>query len=1379
MANKFDEELDELIKRGEREIEGGDLPEDEVEDELETPVEITGEGEVIELDEDPEDYPQEEDEGVVTEGLDIDEGRYIDDSEPEDVEEYDEEEEELEEPEETQSDTIEQTSELINNKTDSQGSLPPFLDGTMSDTKTREEAKVRNEFYEATGEPRVEDYVPVINDINRLDQAAEPEQPILGPSIYEDIAKGLKTQVNKAIRAFNDAADTDIAELENIQSKDDSELAEWVGSYGLLVGGGIAAGVVAPGWVGVGVATLGITGLHSWISTYGDQDENLEKYDSLIAELLPMWDGLFDDEPKPDMGRAEKAARIFIADALDTAFLGVAGVGLKKVAKGTFRALKKAIKNDPGIVKSEAGAAWRALDELGKNSQFHRERPFDVENIVSKNADEIDAAIAKSDAELEQIIGKVENVDYRTEVMELLHHRRQLLEGPGVLRQVRAWQVAMDASLNRIASGMNVNKYLRTPSTYDDYRRAAARSLGRVLKGEGDTLNELEKYKGYLYHKMRGPQTRPANAASQDIAAKVASKDISETFLTGTEEYGTELIANLDAQKSLFAKVIKEELKAKPNQQLVQSLRDAYTMTVKNAEQTASAAGGTLKRWEEYGDKIHHLRSVDADITAKIEMMKHADEATSQSLRKKIVKLEKKRNAIISMMTEDKEGLFDATLTLAIRSRIDNLLGGAALASAVLSGISTVGYEAAHYGIRHGRFFALPSLMKRSFKNTVQRLRSRYLTKKGRKEFMDEWTGQRSLGRQKVRTGAIRSAHPIAKGLNALSGTGVQAMREADYVLSAMMEPWAEQIALHRLIQAELNAGKSTKMIMEELKHALRFERGNLAFTLRWNEEVNRTTDFWLLRADPRESDSWLTKVGLFMHDTAESIKAKGRIGKVVGGSLGVFSRTFANTFMLVANNTVLGQVGAWKDTEGLPRRLFGTALALTGYFLWDTDDHDAPVDVVDVNRKSVQLARRYGVESGIRVGDTVYPWRDFGAWGEATRGLLMFRDMSELWYSDDYPMHDSTEKALESAVVALNYIAEDSWYNMGLGKFLVAMWMGDDQLVQMVKRFGHSFVPGSGMTNRVNTFVQGGAQPTSTQNAVSQFVRAMDEATPKSARRDMFGVPLSVGEDRYGTRENVDFHNRLIFMFNPLHKGPRPKSNKVAKRLIEWGAFNHSDVRAGDKWIPHDVFVKAIGVGQSNLTPPPRTTFNVKGQPVLLTPDGYNNLLGVLSLDSDFTQDIIDKYIVFHQNNEDAPNSNYRAQSIAQLQVFKEMLSPKEFGEFVGSYYPRYSKKTRMIDVMHHLLYDSVGSMSRDTAEAYKAYYAVYKEYVDAWPKRDPDAMHLTQSERKSLADRQARLMILSKMYRRVSGLAKRLMALSSDVDEENMTIIRATGAR
>ena len=1254
---------------------------------------------------------------------------------------------------------------LINTHMDEHGDVPSFIDGTLADIPNRQVAQVRDAIYDATGDSRIKDYQPVIQAVGQMQQPLDEE----GISTMDAIVEGVKMQTNKAIRALNDASGAEFEEMDVIKSAQDSELAEWVGSYGMLVGAGTAV-AFAPGWIAAGAASLGIAAAHSWISTYGD-DDDMNKYDSVVADLMDSWEGLFPDASPNDMSRAETAARIFVAEMVDLAALGTLG----KTFKVGWKGLRKAMKGGGGKVIKEVPSAMDALADAGKRSQMPPKTDFDPADVASMTADDLTRARHATDAALDDIIGKVDSVDRNTRVLEILSHRRSLLNNVHAIKGIRTWQAALDDELKRIAAGINTNKFTREASTYEDYRKAAARALDRFIKGEGDSINELTKYKGYLYHKMVGAQSRSAaGMTSEELAGKVAQKGLAETFLQGTEEYGTEVIAAVNAQRQIFNKIVVESMKQNADPKLIKAMNDAYYMTIKNAEQTASAAGGTLKRWDEFGHKMKAVQKLDEKILNHLK--NHAESVGDAKIEfgKKARNLLVKRDKLLQALDNPEVGLMKASSSLMIRAYVDNLLGKGALLTAMTSSLLSGVYEGYAYAVRHGRILSLPNMIRRSMVNTARKVKQRYGTSAGWKEFMQEWTGVKRVTSERFHTKRLRASGPISKGLNMLAGGNIQAMRESDYMYSAMLEPLAEQVALRRLILSDMRAGKTLAEISAELKRAIRHDRGHLGFTMRYNEEVKYTIDYMLLRADVRYNKSILNNIGVAIHNAAHSMKMQeGPVASLLGNTLGVFSRTFANALSQVSYNTALGFVG--DPRSHVSRRWLGTATAVMGYLAMDTDDPEALIDIVDVPSGSQKGARRYGMQSGVRVGDRVVPWYMLGMFGEMTRGLLVFKDISDLWLTDDYPMHDSQRKAIESFGAFMKYVSDDSWLSMGLGKFIIAGYFGGESFFRQFLEYSKNLVPGRGLANRAMTMSQG-ATPASDNFIIQDFLDAVDEATPNSVRRDMFGIPWTAGEARDGTRENVDFYKRLIWAFNPLHRGGTPKANKLRDWVVGAGGFDYGKVHAGDKWLDNQVFIKAMGAAQTNLRAVSRDTYLANGVPTGLSPDGYNSKLGIVGMDWEFTNKLLEGYIQYYQMKADGSTTN-DLRRIHQLEVYQSYLHPDKLRKLVGEYYPDYNAETKMVDVLSHLAFAEPSSFGAPMRNYYRAMHRMYYNNVRGWADRDPSALVLTEEEMESLADRSARLLMMNRIYKQMGGLAKRVMSLSPEIDEKNQRLYDTTG--
>ena len=937
---------------------------------------------------------------------------------------------------------------------------------------------------------------------------------------------------------------------------------------------------------------------------------------------------------------------------------------------------------------------------------------------------------------------------------------------------------------------------MRAEPTYENYAKAAGRALDRL----GDTKHSknfdanLEKFLGNMYHKVRsntGWDRVSEEWKRSDQINHLLRQSHESVFGKGTKDTGSMMVENIRAREVLAKNLLREKDSFAPNEARIRRLEKALELLDEDSLNISSAAGGTLQAFQVYGQNLHNIKRIEHRLlTLQDKALRAIGQKQKNYLQGEVVRARNIMEQAYKKLYDGKQSWGNQAVSLGLRATADNLLGSLALLAAAMSSASSMVGEVYYYGLKSNMNpMALMTAIRRSRASFVGRMKHRYFSKAGHKELIDELTGVKKVTKDRLEIDPVATDTMAKKALNAASGTSLQMLRETDYSLSAAFESFAEQIALQRTIAARLaEPGATPKKVYDEIQSAVRKGKAIPDFTVRYIDEIQRTIDWTLFRADLHETGSWLHDVGVLLHRVALTTKympTQHPAYRFGVGQLSFFSKTAGNVLASVANNSPLGAVGpiaarryheAGGGLKGVGniltnRQKLMPTLPLMGWLLLKDNDEENWIEIIDVKEPSASMSRRFGIASGLRIGERVFEWRYFGIFGELTRAHLAVRDITELMIGDGYPVHPSTERAMSAFSVAYRYIVEDSWLGMGLMKFMTMLRYQNASGMEQAGEYLKNLIPGRGAVRRAETAAYGGLRSRNVDQWYSEFLEAVDDATPRAVRVDMFGTPWSSGEEREKTREAVDLHDRLIWFFVPTIKGKQPKGNQLSKWIVESGGFDHGDVKIGDKWYPHSMFHKHLGTTMTNIIPAARSIRTRTGEMETLHPDDYNNKLHLMGINQKFSQKLIDSYLNYYENKSpDNPLVQQDRQAVALLRHFRQTFSTARMRGLVGLFYPGMKEDTRMVDVLHHIATADKTKLPGHIRSRYVHYRNAMKNTLRSKQLYSQEAHRFTDEEIDEFAERSVRLFFIRNFYKTMENLANQVISLSPELDRMAM---------
>ena len=682
--------------------------------------------------------------------------------------------------------------ELFNQRLDDDGNLPPFLDGLFADVPDRNVANARDIFYKSTGASKSDDYKNFVRSLTKEAQKGTAEEEL---GVFSALIQGSYKQANLGIRALNNSINSNIPEIELVKSAEDDDLVNIVGaSGGLIVGSmlvpvavrgatALAFGTTPVGWAlwgAIAAGQIGFSYVHSYVSSF-DDPKNRELYDSLFASLVTE-EGLF-TKTAGDLSREEAEYLMFLAQSLDntatyalfkTAMPAVKG-GIK-IGSATWNKVfrvtpKKQFLEQAGFANAiNAGDGKRALMRKANNQRT-------ADTLTSMTDNELDDIQKMRSHNFDKYIGNLRDVDTNPDILSALHHRRRLLNiAQGTDMLASANQVSK-AAIQKARSFLKKGRKSPTVQVKADYAASAGRALKNIKKGGGHLETQVDDYIDNLALEMETVPQENIKAVPgfgrKEVREAVEKSDPEETFIKGMKYTGSSFDSVMEASDILFKKLMTETKKIAPNQSLVTKLEGAMDLTHVRGAYMGRKGGATLNKFQYYGTTVEDLGRLKKNILHHLTRAKALQGKAAVKESNRANKLIKDYNAINKNLTQVKEDFPSQALSLAVRAKVNNSLGYAALLTAMSSTVFASAYQGWYYminrSLRGQNPFAVFDTFQHAKKVMKTRLRERYLTKKdgsssrmnGRGWFVQKSGSKVFKQNQKIRSGNLLMPCPV------------------------------------------------------------------------------------------------------------------------------------------------------------------------------------------------------------------------------------------------------------------------------------------------------------------------------------------------------------------------------------------------------------------------------------------------------------------------------------------------------------------------------------------------------------------------------------------------------------------------------------------
>jgi len=1267
---------------------------------------------------------------------------------------------------------------------DEEGKLPPGADEMFARVVSSAEADSREASYAANPRPRVDDYKPLVRNL--------APRNVEEPDFFDHVEGMVKKGANNGIRAMNSILGTNMEEMEQIRSLQDSELIE-MGAFLLPIGAGVGIGLAGmPVYAALAVGG-GVSLLHSTVSSYDDPDK-LEKYDSVVFDLLG-WEGFIGDDID-EASRWEKGFRIWLADSVDILTGGAVGKLIAKGGRAAYKGVKGMDETGAIMIKLADGT-----DEAGRN--ILREQAeglgYDPRKMTAVGDEEARIMAATTDEQLEA---------YTKGLADRASTDQALLEALGKMKKARE---ALDIDPARVNQFVTRTQMLRNTVKgmvkFDEYpvpkgdkghALAMNRAWGAVEKDT--SVDGLKRYMAHLHGTLDEMKVE-AGRTGVEAASPVLDETVQE--LLRRRKFLTEKI--FDSKFKTFDAPLDRALKAAKEYTTLMAEAQLLRQGVK--VRAHEALGATLSQASELEhalERTYAKRFLPGGLSP-------SDEAVLKKTQKAWSKLYDK------LLTE-KDGWLSVTGQYAMRAHYDNMLSNMALAIAGVSGLfSMVSETAYHYGrnitaaARGRRSWAgvsrelLRSFPRRTLGNVAARMKD-MAGKEGRKELKGIWLGTK-LPRRYDKYGYQRayvSDQWWEKGLNIATGTARMPLHMADELLTAFHEGIAQVGAMERIIMdtalpaarpgqvvslkdKQRSVARLARVLEEAKKNPEKVLRDNPNFISNYMSEVDFRADANLLRANPEDypDAGMFGSLGLkiYKHATRTFHYSSNTGMQLTGTVLMPFPRVWANMMMAVDHFTPVGAIRrnplqAMKSS----RRIFGTGVFLSTVA---ADRHVPGFRVIDSSTDEDSF-RKWGGRSGVEIGGRFFRWDALGPVGIGMGAMYRFHNileltpgtgeaMNALGLGEDMSAESPGGRASKAFLELSRHISDDSFFERGMTTVLYGMLSGSPGIVEnYAKEVASSMTsPGKGFVERVATGVRGARLPRSepamagTVEAVKEFAEAVAGLDTVEPWRDMLGVPMSAGEDRDGTRASVDFMDRLIFIINPLKRGETPKSTETRDFMLASGALKSDDVLVGNKRIPGRMFRTLFGFKPVKINSPMRSS-SWRTYRYPLSPREYNDKITMMSMDWDAIEKVLDRYALHYDTRQTVEGMESEDRHAAEvMENARRFLSWRGMKDTIRMYYGGADSSTRLSDVLHRLGTGDVSDQTPMVRDSFRLFAnAMILQGTEA-RRLNSDLSDITDDEIREMAERHARVTIMNNFYRMAGQMASAVMRYSPGMDE------------
>ena len=1269
-----------------------------------------------------------------------------------------------------------------------------FLDSSFADVATDEDAENRDSYYKSTGEDRSETYKQWASDAIKYEVMSRnperlPASEEVSPSVsdyFNSFGQGISDYFQKARNAWDTLGKDEKRVVNKIKSQEGKTLYELGRSHGIPILGGLAgAAAVGLGLVPGAVATaLGIAGYaaHSYITAKSTPKEELKTYQSVVGQIAGINPPLADND---NLTTDEQTALLWFHEMADLTVFAGAGKALKYAT----RPIKRIFTKEQALESAKREYANNLTTGMSKDAESYSDMVEQTFDSLNKEQRDLVARINQASG-LSELKNMDENLALQKSLKSFFNKYDPVKNTTEEITDDLNRLYEQDAFVSDYMKSMPVEdtlqEGLKAPKVEANYIGRAGRAIDKFRKS-GSTAERIKYLERYTQNLARGmPESgtvKRADFGTPEDFVKDVAKTPSEVGLTKGTKAATPTIFQARDKFDIVDEMIKSVEQGGKGTLEYQTLQRTQKMQEAFTSRWLARQGKGLQEATSFKTNEKLIREIQERATNLADDIKKGIGNVPKKRAK--LKLEKEKLEQIKDTVGNKiDSLGDQGITLLNIARKNNLMSGAALKSAVTGSAATGVLELVDLSLRKGLSprYLLKGLFHSLYGGTDQAVKS-WLTPKGWHRRMLDVTGRRQykghgvdeLTTQLGKTGQL--AH-------AATSLDLQLMKEADYVLTGLVDHISSTTAMRDVIIEMADAGMSTSKIKALMTEAVVKGDAPSEFMVKFINRRQLLTDRILYRAPVKSRGTLLSAFGEMIYKGGKWFGTGGKLQRFAGGLLAPVSTAAANLLDFVDRTSFLGAIRL-----GLPtmtqRQVRGTIYGIGAYLA--AKEHD--VLTFQADKDSTRKFYGFGGKLGFNLGGKQYSYSDFGGLGDYV-GLMAATFESINYHGNDYTTNGQiiadtkTTSFLSLMMDFTSQLAEDTYLSMGLLKMLAMMNAPESMRprnVAMLKKELTSYIPMGGLAKRLRVAEAG-------QRTSEDFLESFESLLAQSKDvlidepvRDGFGTSKTAGNfDEESVRADMDSFDWTLF-WNPNKEKENLKGIEVRRKLIDLGMFKGTNaVVLGDLTISQALFDGHLDYLKTPVLTRPNKTgrmLNKKmgGGTTSLNPKQYNMKLGALSLDPTYTKSRLES---FRQHIESiTPDS---MEDMRVLEVAKHRLEwaeafhkPENYREMVRPYWPRYNpNEHRTIDVVHKLAHGDfreLGGYARSKLEYARDVLVAVRE------KNAILYNNLSREDAIKYAEDYARSLLIKEFYDNVAKEAGEvLIQLEPGLIDENLDIIR-----
>ena len=771
-------------------------------------------------------------------------------------------------------------------------------------------------------------------------------------------------------------------------------------------------------------------------------------------------------------------------------------------------------------------------------------------------------------------------------------------------------------------------------------------------------------------------------------------------------------------------------------------------------------AGGILEAAQSFKIAEGTLTKVDDEIE-RIIRRQFAGKLTPKAkskYAKKLAKLKIDRQKILNQLYHA-EGE-SPIVSFLVSTFFSNKFSGASLDTAGVSSVASLAYEYGYASVMSKSLLKTGAYARDMVRDSFVQTKNRYFTKGGYKQILGELTGE-TASKDRLDLAKTAARSKTGKVLTATANLPLQAMREIDHAVSAMSSRIAKTTSLMEMVDRLSKKGYKEKEILKYFDDVVSGKKFDYELIADYSSKVEVAKDRILFRSgDTGEFSNPLLRLGYGFTEAARQLKSSPHLSnRMAGHILFPFTRSAVSGFEALWRNSLLsvGQKG-----ESRSRQVFGTAVGIGA--LVGTSYTDAfSIKAVPYGEKG--KARSFGYEEGIDIAGVGFvPFRKLGIPGYLIQKTASIMDGINYYSDNDDETSDVLFNSLGrvSEFIAINEVLGFTFFNTMA--FLADPERTATSKSSFIADLASDFIPYKGVYKRAERVFGVGQESGSTLDNMRDILGDLEDNLIDEERVDMFGVPLTRGEETLQFKEETNFLASIpqyaLNVWNPNRKGERPKLRKSLEFLMESDAFARGQrIKLGnDQYIHPDVIDKDL---KTTISRPSRNSLIATGEVRELSDKAYNSKLKMIGLDTDY----IERASTYYEDYLDglsSDNAKVREYLRSARQgakrnrlTFNERYFRQTFLQKMGI---RINKEGGMR--LHDIL-DSIAGMSvRSTESRYinRSVFGLSRANIDAF-KRSPKLDHLSDEDKARLAVRLAKTHYMIKVYRLMNDITSKIM--------------------